>query len=105
MAHFFERCSYAGIEVTDQYIYDLANVAEATWGSDFSPSGAFWNKASSAYYNWHNKHGNPAVAPRFNKEPVHGFPFLIAQLAKSFTHPIPRSDSKSEFVPDAKDLF
>ena len=105
MAHFFERCSYAKIDVTDKYISDLAVVAEALWNSDYSPSGPFWSQASSAYYNWHNEHGNPEVMPRFNKEPVHGFPFLIAQLKKSFAHPIPRSDSKSEFIPANKDLF
>jgi hypothetical protein len=105
MAHFFDRCRLAGVDVNSIYIADLYNVNQQLFDCDFSPMGAFWVKAGLAYANWHFINSNGISSPRFNKEPVHGFPFFIAQLSKSFGHAVPRSDSKSEFYPDAKDLF
>jgi hypothetical protein len=105
MGHFFLRCTQARIVVTDQYIAELFTVFNNLFGCDFTPNGNFWTKASVAYANWHNANSYSLSGPRFNKEPVHGFPFMIAQLQKSFTQSLPRSDSNSEFWPAAEDLF
>jgi len=105
MAHFFDRCRLANIKVDSTYIASLATVLDNLFNGDFSPIGPFWTKASIAYQNWHAVNSYSQSGARFNKEPVHGFPFLIAQLQKSFGQPVPRSDSKSEFWPDAGDLF
>lgn len=106
MAHYFDRCRHNNIKVNDQYIIDLADVATLLWNADFSPDGKFWTQVCNAYHSWHFINSNNLhTPPRCNKEPVHGFPFLVAQLTKSFPHPVPRSDSKSEFWPDSKDLF
>lgn len=105
MAHYFDRCRLEGIKVDSAYIASLASVLETLFEGDFSPMGSFWTKASIAYHNWHAVNSNGYSAGRFNKEPVHGFPFLIAQLRKSFDSTAPRSDSKSEFWPAEEDLF
>ena len=108
MAHYFDRCRLAEIDINAKYIMDLASVATNLWDADFTPTGKFWTKASIAYNNWHASTQSFSVTARFNKEPVHGFPFLIAQLNKSFAplgHAVPRSDSNSSFVPATKDLF
>ena len=107
MANFFERCKFAGIDVDNSYIASIANVALTHWDADFSPNGKFWTRASNAYHNWYAKHGGGSYG-RFSKEPVHGGPFLTAQLLKSLKGTgllIPRSSSNSEFQPFAKDLF
>jgi hypothetical protein len=105
MAHFFDRCRLANIAVDSKYIASIAAVIENLFNGDFSPMGQFWTKAGIAYQNWHAVNSYSHSGARFNKEPVHGFPFLIAQLQKSFNGSLPRSDSKSEFWPDQKDLF
>lgn len=105
MAHYFLRCGFDNIKLDAQYINDLATVTETLWQSDFDPSGKFWEQAGIAYNNWHALNNNAYATARFNKEPIHGFPFLIAQLNKSFAHPTPRSDSNSNFWPAAGDLF
>ncbi len=104
MGMFFDRCYKAKIKVTDTYIDDLANVALMLWGADFDKNGAFWAKADTAYKNWHASL-NVDNDARFNKQPVHGMPFLMAQLRKSFPRPIPNIITGSEFAPDAGDLF
>lgn len=105
MANFFDRCRLEGIKVDHSYIADIATVALENWNADFSPNGRFWTRASNAYHKWHAQFGQ-SLQGRFIKEPVHGTPFLIAQLKKSCPHlSIPRSNSKSEFLPFTKDLF
>lgn len=107
MANFFERCKFARIEVDNSYIASIANVALTHWDADFSPNGKFWTRASNAYHSWYAVHGQGEYG-RFNKEPVHGGPFLSAQLLKSLKGTgllIPRSSSNSEFTPFAEDLF
>lgn len=111
MAHYFDRCRINGIAVDTAYVAELVQIIDKVWGCDFSPSGLFWIKASNAYSNWHtetNKHlaklGYHVPSPKFKKEPVHGFPYLVAQLSKSMTRPVPRSDSNSSFVPLKSDL-
>lgn len=104
MAHFFDRCRIEKINVTPEYVAAIANCTEQLWNSDFSPTGSFWVKASIAYYNWHSEHHANTNA-KFSKEPVHGFPFMIAQFDKVLDLKIPRSDSRSEFVPMTEDLF
>jgi len=111
MAHYFDRCRISGIDLDTKYVVELVQVIDKVWGGDFSPSGIFWIKASNAYSNWHtaaNSHlasmGVHVPAPKFKKEPVHGFPYLIAQLKKSMKHSVPPSDSNSSFCPLASDL-
>ena len=105
MAHYFDRCSRGGITVDRAYVSELACIAQLLWDADFSPTGKFWTRVSNAFQNWHTATSYSAYSGRFNKEPVHGFPFLIAQLQKSFSRPVPASDSRSEFVPIPQDLF
>ena len=107
MANFFERCKFARIKVDTAYIASIANVALTNWDADFSPSGKFWTRASNAYHNWYAQYGRGDYG-RFSKEPVHGGPFLTAQLIKSLKGTgvfIPGSSSNSEFRPFEKDLF
>lgn len=105
MGNFFKFCYAAGIDVTDQYITDLATVAKTKWKGDFSPEGSFWLKAQVAYYHWHTRFWGNNTEPRFSKGLAHGMPFLIAQLKKDFNHTIPENRSTSEFVPAVEDLF
>jgi hypothetical protein len=104
MGNYFKYCKAANISVDDDYIAELATIALKLWDADFSPEGKFWNKASVAYYNWHNNNSF-GTAARFNKNATHGMPFLLAQLAKSFSKTIPANHSGSEFVPATVDLF
>jgi len=111
MAHYFDRCRIEGIAVDTGYVSELFQTIYTHWNCDFSPMGKFWIKASNAYGNWHTQSTAHAASlginvptPRFNKEPVHGFPYLIAQLDKSMTKKVPASDSKSSFWPLASDL-
>lgn len=107
MAHYFDRCRRDNIKVTNHYIEELAKVNLRLFDADFSPTGKFWAKARSAYINWHQAQPyiNPDISPRFKSEPVHGFPFLVAQLQKDFGYKVPSSDSNSEFRPNFEDLF
>ena len=111
MAHYFDRCRLCNIKVDTAYVLDLYKTIESIWHCEFSPMGKFWIDASNAYGNWHTA-SNATMAslginipsPRFNKEPTHGFPYLIAQLDKSMTKHVPTSDSKTSFWPLASDL-
>ena len=105
MAHYFDRCRLDGIAVDKQYVANLANTMTSLFNADFSPTGPFWIRASNAYHNWHNANSGSMYPGRFSKEPVHGFPFLVAQLRKSLGASVPRNNSKSEFRPDQSDLF
>jgi len=98
MEHYFTRCLIDNIKVDDVYIADLATTIDNLWDCDFEPEGKFWTKAKTAYYEWHYKMNIDKDA-RFTKHTLHGFPFLIAQLKKSFKHPTPFNDSSSEFYP------
>ena len=105
MAYFFERCRLAKLKLTNQQVYDVAGLALAKWGADFSPTSRFWAKVSRAYGNWHAEHIVYGT-PRCNKEPIHGFPFLAEQVkqgVKGFAKL--SSNTSSEFVPDVADLF
>jgi hypothetical protein len=104
MGTFFDRCHRHKIKVDDAYIDQLAHTVLFLWKGDFDKNGPFWAKADVAYKNWHSSMGIPTFA-RFSREAVHGIPFLMAQLRKSFPLPIPNITTSSEFVPDAKDLF
>ena len=105
MSYFFERCRLAKIKLTQKQVYDVATLAKNHWGADFSPSSRFWARVSLAYNNWHAVHvvyGNP----RCNKEPIHGFPFMAEQVKKDlkgFSKLL--SNTSSEFIPDASDLY
>lgn len=104
MAYFFESCRLAKLKIDNKFIFNVAGITKKHWGADFGPTSRFWAKASTAYANWHaNFVGGTS---RFNKEPVHGYPFLIAQLRKDMpgVH-LPGNRSSSEFKPMAKDLF
>jgi bifunctional DNase/RNase len=105
MAYFFERCRLAKLKLTQQQVFDVAGLAMTKWGADFSPSSRFWAKVSRAYSNWHAAHIVYGT-PRCNKEPIHGFPFLAEQIkqdVKGFAKLA--SNTSSEFIPDAGDLF
>lgn len=106
MAHFFFRCRCDGVAVDDLYIDKVALANLNDFGGDFTPNGQFWDKARDAFFNWHTNQpftGNNGV---FKKELVHGFPFLLAQLAKSVKGiKLPRNTSGSQFWPDKADLF
>jgi hypothetical protein len=111
MAHYFDRCRISSIDIDTKYVVELVQVIDKVWGGDFGPSGMFWIKASNAYNNWHTaanaklaSMGVHVPAPKFKKEPVHGFPYLVAQLAKSMKHSVPHSDSNSSFCPLVSDL-
>jgi len=106
MAHYFYRCKLERIKVDSNYIAALAGVTMTLWNADFTPHGPFWDKVRNAYIAWHAASGQIGAVPKVSKEPVHGFPFLHAQLSKSLVgYPIPRNDSNSLFYPDPQDLF
>lgn len=106
MAHFFDRCRHDSIDVDSAYIRDLALTIDLLWDGDFRPkTGKFWKYARDSYTNWHSFYFKGLTNPKFKKEPIHGFPYMIAQLKKSFKHPVPRSDSNSEFSPLKGDLI
>lgn len=105
ISHYFNRCRIDNVTVDAAYIQTLHTVLDQLFGADFDPQGAFWEQARVAYHNWYSTNSNSYTLGRFNKEPVHGFPFLIAQLNKSLPLPTPRNDSNSNFWPAAQDLF
>ena len=105
MAYFFDRCRADDITVSKQMIHDIASVAKKHWKADFSPTSEFWKRCSVAYYVWH-KQNVKGVDARFNKEPIHGYPFLIEQFKKDLpNHTFPTSTTGSNFVPTRADLF
>lgn len=107
MAYFFDKCRLArNVKVDPGFIIEIATVAKQLWDADFTPTGVFWTKASNAYANWHRKFGDALTTPRFNKEPIHGFPFLIEQLKKELPNrQFPNGRTNSEFYPSVEDLF
>lgn len=107
MAHFFLRCRIDNVKVDSAYIQRLAMVASTLWNADFSPKGPFWNQVKIAYTNWHqNDPANIYVSPKVSNEPLHGFPFMLAQLTKSMPGvALPRNSSNSNFWPMQQDLF
>lgn len=107
MAHFFGRAKSDGIKVNEAYINKLAAVALSLWDADFSHDGKFWRQVNMAYRRWHaSRPEKDFINPRLTKEPLHGMPFLAAQLRKSMPEfVIPTSQSNSEFCPDEGDLF
>lgn len=107
MSNYFYRCKYDNIQVDSNYIAQLSAVALTNWHGDFSPNGPFWNRVASAYRNWHQSQpGNQFITPKVSKEPLHGMPFLLAQLNKSMPgYTVPRNISHSPFNPFLTDLF
>ncbi len=107
MAYFFNRCRLENIRVDSDYVKKVASTMLVLCNSDFSPNGPFWAQAKVAYDAWHNAQPyNFGVEPKLSKEPVHGFPFLLAQLAKSIPGiSLPRNNSNSNFMPATADLF
>ena len=107
MAYFFNRCRLENVPVNSAYVKQVASTMLVLCNSDFSPTGPFWAQAKLAYDAWHNiQPYNMGIDPKLSKEPVHGFPFLLAQLAKSIPGiKLPRNNSNSNFMPAATDLF
>lgn len=105
MAFFWERCAKAGIKVTNKFITDVAGVIKNHWGADFSSTSIFWTDVRNSYETWHQQFGNYSN-PRVNKEPLHGYPFLVEQLKKDLgkKYTFPRSNTSSEFIPFASTL-
>lgn len=106
MAYFFEKCYHSPLVIVDdKFITDVAGVTLSKFNADFSPNSKFWTQATKAYQNWHSLHVQ-GVNPKFSKEPIHGFPFLIAQLNKDLPqHNFPQGITNSPFQPAKKDLF
>lgn len=105
MAYFFDRCKHISSTMTRAKINEMAAVIRRHWRADFGPTSMFWVRADLAYKSWHSKFINNGN-PRFNKEPIHGYPFLIEQLKKDLPHhTFPESRTNSEFIPTAADLF
>lgn len=106
ISYFFESCRLApNVKVTKSFINDIAGTVKKHFAADFSPTSIFWAKATIAYKNWHATHIVHGT-PRFNKEPVHGYPFLVKQLEKDLPkYNFPGARSSSEFNPDVADLF
>lgn len=105
MAYFFDRCRAEEVPVSTQLILDVARVTKQHWNADFAPMSDFWARCSCAYYAWHKQHVT-GVLPRFNKEPTHGYPFLIEQFKKDLPqHKFPTSSTGSNFVPTLEDLY
>lgn len=105
MAYFFDRCRAESVKVTKQFIYDIAGVTKKYWKADFTPTSDFWNRCSVAYYTWHSQHVKGVIA-RFNKEPIHGYPFLVEQLKKDLPkYEFPSSATGSNFIPVIEDLY
>jgi len=104
IGHFFERCRLDGVKVDAAYIADLYLKIKSLWDADFNPNGVFWDRCHVAYVNWHAAQPVVVAKPKMSKEPIHGFPFMIAQLSKSFARPLPSVDSHSEFWPLPGDL-
>jgi bifunctional DNase/RNase len=105
MSYFFERCRLAKIKLTQKQVLDVANLAKTHWGADFTPTGRFWARAGNAYRNWHSVHVVYGT-PRFNKEPLHGYPFLAEQIKKDLKgFSKLTSNTSSEFMPAAEDLY
>lgn len=105
MSYFFERCRSEKIKVDRQFITDIAMIAKKYWNCDLSPFSPFWTRAQIAYQFWHQTHVS-GVQPRFNKEPLHGYPFLVSQLVKDLPqHQFPTLNTSSNFIPDQGDLF
>ena len=111
MAHYFNRCEQDKINVDNAYVAEVVAVITKHWDGELQAQGKFWVQASNVYANWHIQTnaalasaGFNVPAPKFKSEPVHGFPYLIAQLQKSMTRPVPASDSNSSFWPLPGDL-
>lgn len=109
MGKFFECCymERSRIRVNSRYIQNLYNTCNRLFKNDFRPGGEFWEKAEQAYLNWHAiKIGiHTGITAKFSSEPVHGYPFLIAQLRKSFQNETPTTGMSSAFYPEQEDLF
>lgn len=105
MAYFFERCRFAKLKLTQQQVFDIANLFKTHWGADFSPSSRFWVKVRNAYHRWHSVHVKYGT-PSCKKEPVHGYPFLSEQVKKSLKgFSKLDTNTSSEFLPDSADLY
>ena len=106
MSYFFTAAYHdPNVKITDKFIKDVAYNNLNRFNADFNPDGPFWDQASTAYYNWHSQNVK-GVNPRFNKEAIHGFPFLVAQLNKDLSnYRFPVGNNNSPFVPMIEDLF
>lgn len=107
MAYFFNRCRLENVPVDSEYVKKVASTMLVLCNSDFSPTGPFWAQVKTAYDSWHySQTYNMGIDPKLSKEPVHGFPFLLAQLSKSIPGiKLPRNNSNSNFMPAITDLF
>ena len=105
MYEFFDWCRVSKIEVTDDYIYDIAQSLKKAFNGDFDSS-KLYTKAKFSYQEWYraNKPYQDGTLwgiqyPEFKI----GLTFLMAQIAKNFKGPMP-SYKPLWNVPD-EDLF
>jgi len=111
MYAYFDVCQQQDIELSDEYIHQLAWFMKEHFDADFSPHGKFWNQMGIAYHNWHEQHwaditeDDPRYQyPRIQKEPTHGMHYLTACLRKHTDLKVPRYDNNSSFRPLDQDL-
>lgn len=101
---FFELCHRQKINVDDAYIKEVADALRIT-GTDFD-SIMFYNRAKSSYQEWWriNKPNpdNSLLGISYNENRI-GLTFLIEQLRKSLTKPLPKYNAFWDV--DTKDLF
>lgn len=95
-----------GVEVDENYLYDLADMNLGLFDANFSPTGAFWAKCETAYENWYETTPQSAwQEPSMQKQPTHGLPFLNAQIEKSLGRKVPVYKANNGFTPAEKDLW
>jgi hypothetical protein len=106
MAYFFDKCRFLKTKIDTVFIYEIAAVAKRCWKADFGPYSDFWVKVQRAYGNWHLSVNGPYAKSHFNKEPIHGYPFMVEQFKKDLPHQtFPDSRTNSDFKPAQEDLF
>jgi hypothetical protein len=97
-----------GLQIDDNYLYDIADMNLGLFDANFSPTGAFWAKCETAYETWHENryHGwDWAPEPAMQKQPTHGLPFLNAQIKKSLGREVPAYNANNGFTPSEQDLW
>lgn len=106
MLTWFMMAEMQEVEVDENYIYDLADMNLALFDANFSPTGAFWSKAETAYENWYEKQPQSAwQEPAMQKQPSHGLPFFNAQIKKTLGRETPSYSANNGFTPSEEDLW
>jgi hypothetical protein len=112
MCAWFDMCKKNGIDYTDDEVVDLGNHLHVLFDANFHESSPFWDKAKTAYYNWHRVYWSSVPAyqrpsPSFSKNWRNGGAFLWYQLQKTWTNGrMPaRLSISTAFQPNIADLY